>query len=248
MKVKDWFTLLGVAGGVIGLGLVVRGDLLWAGAAVMLGYLVGDTVDGWWARRTGTSNAFGAELDALSDHFAHVFVPGVLFVVGAAQGGALWAGVAACGVLVTTATVRHARFAAAPFPWKAAWCGLPRTISGFAALAWPLAAAPARLGAARPWVGAGVVVVLAGLNLAPVPYRHHRGRALGGWRVLMWAFLLVPPVLFALRRAWGFDAVLAACVLYAVLGWIPVSADERREFRAAYAAWARGDPSASRRT
>jgi phosphatidylserine synthase len=235
---KDVFTLLGLAGGVVALGLIAKGRLAQAGYAVIAGYLVGDTLDGWWARRTGTGNKFGAELDALSDHFAHVFVAGVIFMAGAARRGQPWLGAATAGVLVAAATIRHARFAALPLGYKACWCGLPRTLSGFAALSWPLAASTRQLGAAQPWVGAAVVMVMSVMGLLPIPYRHHRGRKLGPIAYLVWAFLLAPPVLFVVHRAWVFDAFLWGCLIYTALGWLPMTAEERRAFREAYQRWA----------
>ena len=80
------------------------------------------------------------------------------------------------GTLVATATIRHARLAAEKFDFPLCWCGLPRTISGFAALSFPLShdvlrreplALPDRRGRGHP---------LCLLKLVPIPYMTHRGQ------------------------------------------------------------------------
>ena len=67
--VKDLFTLVNLMGGVFAIVFAVRGDPLAAGTALLLGYLLGDTLDGPVARMTKTSNQFGSELDTATDHF-----------------------------------------------------------------------------------------------------------------------------------------------------------------------------------
>ena len=58
--------------------LNLRPIRLAAGAALLIGYLLGDTLDGPVARMTKTSNQFGSELDTATDHFVQGIAPGVI--------------------------------------------------------------------------------------------------------------------------------------------------------------------------
>src|SRR6188472_1504403 len=80
--IKDIFTTINLLGGVLGITFSVDGKPSWAGAAIMLGYLFGDTLDGYVARKLGTQNQFGGEFDTIADHLAHVIAPAaVVYVV-----------------------------------------------------------------------------------------------------------------------------------------------------------------------
>jgi CDP-diacylglycerol--serine O-phosphatidyltransferase len=237
--VKDVFTLVNLLGGVAAVGYVVQGEPRNAGYAVLAGFLLGDIVDGMVARRTGTANRFGAEFDAVADHFVHVFVPGLVIYTVYEHGGHGVLGLAAVGALIVCASIRHARFAAARFQFPLCWCGLPRTISGFAALSFPLSSLFANVG--HRWaLGVVVVVVLSVLNLVPIPYMTHRGRrAMQPYvKVAVAIFLLSTPVLFVVGRRFTFDALFACMMTFALAGWFPVHRDERRAFFAEYRRWA----------
>lgn len=242
--VKDVFTLVNLLSGVAAVGFVIAGEARHAGYAVLVGFLLGDIVDGTVARLTGTANPFGAELDSVSDHFVHVFVPGLVLYSVYERGGHAALGLVALAALIACATIRHARFAAARFHFPLCWCGLPRTISGFAALSFPLSTLFANLGSANlgsRWVlGVAVVVVLSAMNLVPIPYMTHRGqRAMQPYVKLGVAiFLLSTPVLFVVARRFTFDALFACMLFFAGAGWIPVHPDERRSFFAEYRRWA----------
>lgn len=58
--IKDLFTTINALGGAVAIFLCIEGEPYWAGMAMLLGYLLGDTLDGWVARMLGTSNDFGA--------------------------------------------------------------------------------------------------------------------------------------------------------------------------------------------
>jgi len=238
--VKDLFTMVNLLSGVVAVGFVLRNQPRHAGYAVLVGFLLGDVVDGTVARRTGTANRFGAEFDSVTDHFVHVFVPGLVFFSVYERGhhGAL--GLVAVAVLVTGATVRHARFAAARFDYPLCWCGLPRTISGFTALSFALSGFFFSGGGAGYPIGCGVVVVLSALNLAPIPYMTHRGRrAMQPYvKAIVLAFFVSVPVAFVVARRYTFDCLFAGMLWFALTGWFPVHPDERREFRAEYRRWA----------
>jgi phosphatidylserine synthase len=236
--IKDLFTLVNLLSGVAAVAYVFRGETRDAGYAVLVGFLLGDIVDGAVARRTGTANRFGAEFDAIADHFVHVFVPGLVIYAVYQRGGHAALGVAALAPLIVCATVRHARFAAARFEFPLCWCGLPRTVSGFAALSFPLSTWFTKVG--ERWVlGVVVVAVLSALNLAPIPYMTHRGqRGLQTYvKVVVALFLLSTPLLFVVARRFTFDAFSACMIVFALGGWIPVHRDERRAFFAEYRRW-----------
>jgi phosphatidylserine synthase len=237
--VKDLFTLVNLLSGVAALGFVLRGEPRNAGYAVIVGFLLGDIADGAVARKTGTANRFGAEFDSITDHFVHVFVPALVFfeVYEHAGHGAL--GLVAVGALIGGATVRHARFAAARFEYPLCWCGLPRTVSGFAALSFALSTFLGG-GDAGYLVGFLIVVGLSMLNVVPIPYMTHRGRRAMQWYVkaAVIPFFLSAPVMFVVARRYTFDVFLVGMLWFALLGWFPVHPEERREFYAEYRRWA----------
>jgi phosphatidylserine synthase len=236
---KDVFTLVNLLSGVVAVHYVAAGQLPRAGYAVLVGYLGGDLLDGAVARRTGTGNRFGAEFDSIVDHFVHVIVPGLIVYSAYRRGGHELVGLALMGTLVATATVRHARLAAERFDFPLCWCGLPRTISGFVAMSFPLSHA---FFAANPWryaTGVGVIVPLCALNLVPIPYMTHRGqRGMQVWvKVFVAAFFAAPAVMFLLDRPDLFDVFFVGSAGYAATGWFPVHPEERRAFYAEYRRW-----------
>jgi CDP-diacylglycerol--serine O-phosphatidyltransferase len=236
--IKDLFTLVNLLSGVAAVAFAVQGEVRDAGYAVLVGFLLGDIVDGTVARLTQTANRFGAEFDSIADHFVHVCVPGLVLYVVYQRGDHAALGLAALAALIVGATIRHARFAAARFHFPLCWCGLPRTISGFAALSFPLSTLFARTSQGYV-VGLVVVVVLSALNLAPIPYMTHRGeRSMQPYvKVLVIAFLLSAPVAFAVARRYTFDVFFLGMMTFALAGWFPVQRDERRAFYAEYRRW-----------
>lgn len=236
--VKDLFTLVNLVSGVLAVGYVLHGEPRRAGYAVIAGFLLGDIVDGTVARRTGTANRFGAEFDAITDHFVHVFVPALVFFEVYDRAHHATLGLVAAGALIAGATVRHARFAAARFDYPLCWCGVPRTISGFAALSFALSTFVGH-GAGAYQVGFAIVVVLSALNLAPIPYMTHRGRRAMQWYVkaVVIPFLLALLVMLLVGRHHIFDLLFAGMLWFVAFGWFPVHPEERREFYAEYRRW-----------
>jgi phosphatidylserine synthase len=237
--VKDLFTLVNLGSGVVAVHLLFDGQPRRAGYAIILGFLLGDLLDGQVARRTGTSNRFGAELDSVSDHFVHVIVPALLFYSAYRHGGHAILGLVVAGTLITTATIRHAMFAAERFDFPLAWCGLPRTVSGFVAMAFVLSRFFFEDNPARWATGAVVVIALSVLNLVPIPYMTHRGkRAMQTYaKVAVFAFLATPILAFVLDRAYLFDAFFIWTAGYACLGWFGVRPDERKAFYEEHRRW-----------
>ncbi len=236
---KDVFTVVNLVSGVVAIHFALDGSFRDAGYAVIAGFLLGDLFDGAVARATRTGNRFGAQFDTIADHFVHVFVPGLVMYAVYARAGHAGLGALALALLVTGASIRHALFAAAPFEYARCFCGLPRTIVGFLALSFPLSRLFTHI-PGRYVTGTLLVGVLSVLSVAPVPYTTHRGDKGMQWYVkLAIAIALVSVVgAFAVARSYFFDTLSFWVFVYVAFAWMPVSPDERRQFRAAYRLWA----------
>ena len=236
---KDLFTMVNLISGVVAVHFVLFGQPRTAGFTVLVGYLFGDMLDGTVARMTHRSNRFGAELDSIVDHFVHVVVPSIILYTMYQNAGHELLGLVGLGVLVGTATIRHARLAAEKFDFPLCWCGLPRTISGFAAMSIVLSQWGKENLAHDPVLPFILIVLLSILNLAPIPYITHRGaRGLPSWiKAGIGVFVLTPAVTFIFARDYTFDLFLIWMLGYALLGWLPISSDERQAFRHEYRRW-----------
>jgi len=237
--VKDIFTIINLLGGVVGIYYAALGDPVSAGYAVLAGYFFGDVLDGPVARATKTGNRFGAEFDSVADHLAQAVAPAVIVWAAYRQGGHAMMGLVLMAALITTATIRHARFSVAKFDSPLTYCGLPRTISGFIALALPNTEMFRQSPRGYEY-GALIVVAMAALNLIPIPYMTHRGRRkMQLWvKVLVIAFLLLPFGVFIFARSYTFDIIFMFAFGYAAGAWVPVHPEERKAFYAEYRRWA----------
>ena len=236
---KDIFTLVNLVSGVIALRFLLADHLHRAGYAIVIGYLAGDLLDGAVARLTNTGNRFGAEFDSVTDHFVHVMVPALIFYRAYDRGHHGWLGLAGAGALIAAATIRHARLSVERFNFPC-WCGLPRTIAGFAALSFPLSHLFFADNPARFWTGFFVVVALSALTLLPIPYRHHRGDDPLPFHVKVFVglFIVTPVVVFAFDRVYAFDLFFFWIAGYAATGWFPVGREGRQRFYVEYRRWA----------
>jgi phosphatidylserine synthase len=236
---KDAFTMVNLVSGVFAVHFVTSGEPRNAGYAVIAGFLLGDLLDGYVARLTKTSNRFGGELDSIVDHFVHVFVPGLIILQVYRTAGHETEGLVAMGVLIGMATIRHARLATSRFDFPLCWCGLPRTISGFAAMTLPLSTLFGDHIERLHWLGFAVILGLSLLNVVPIPYMTHRGkRAMQTWvKVLVGLFIVVPVLAFFFARDYTFDLFGAGVLIYAFTGWVPVHPDEREAFYTEYRRW-----------
>ena len=238
--VKDLFTLVNLMGGVAALHFLVTGRPEWAGYALLGGYLFGDALDGLVARATKTSNQFGSELDTATDHFSQAIVPAFLIYVVYARAGHATAGFVLMAVVVSCATIRQALFTVARLGDPLMYCGLPRTVSGYASMALVLSHTIVSFDGPHYVVGAIVIAALAVMGLLPIPYMTHRGtRRMQTWvKVLVAAFLVTPVVSIFIAAGFTFDVLFVWMFGYATMAWIPLRKDERASFFARYREWA----------
>jgi phosphatidylserine synthase len=238
--VKDVFTLINLLGGVAGIyfALEQRPDL--AGYAVLAGYVFGDTLDGVVARLTKTANSFGSELDTATDHFVQAIVPGVIVFVVYAQGGHRAIGFALMAIVIACATVRQALFTVAKMGDPLMYCGLPRTVSGYASMAFVLSHLFVWWGPGAFTTGAIIIPLLSIMGLLPIPYMTHKGvrRMQTYVKILVAAFLITPTLAFFVARDFTFDLLFLWTAGYALLAWVPLRPEERRAFFARYRVWA----------
>jgi phosphatidylserine synthase len=236
--VKDVFTMVNLLGGVAGIWCALTGRPEWAGYCIFAGYLFGDALDGPVARATNTGNRFGGEFDSAADHLGQGIAPALVVYAAYAAAGYGPVGVGLMAALITTATLRQARFSTTPFHFPLCYAGLPRTISGIVALALPNAVVVRVYGL---WVPAAVVIAaMAVMNLVPVPYMTHKGkRRMQAWvKGLVALFLVAPVVLFVFARPYVYDFLALCGLAYTFFGWFPVRPEERRAFHAEYRRWA----------
>ena len=237
--VKDIFTIINLLGGVFGIYFAAQGDPVAAGYAVLAGYFFGDVLDGPVARATKTGNRFGSEFDSAADHIGQGIAPAVIIFAAYRAGGHPVLGLWLMAALITTASIRQARFNVAKFDFPLTYCGLPRTISGFAALSLPNTAMFRESPRGLEY-GIVIVAAIAALNLIPIPYMTHRGRRkMQPWvKLLVLSFLTLPFAVFIFARQYTFDVIFMFAFGYAAGAWVPVHPEERKAFYAEYRRWA----------
>src|SRR4051794_40756627 len=176
--IKDLFTTINLMGGVVAMAFCVDGKPFEAGLAIMIGYLCGDTLDGYVARKLGTQNDFGAEFDTIADHLSHVIAPSVIVYTVYKDVGILpepWGrilAIALAGWLMLSVSVRHARNIVRPVSYKGVWVGLPRSVLGFLAIAY----CNARLAPYAPggwWLGVVLILFMGIATLTYWPFPNH---------------------------------------------------------------------------
>jgi phosphatidylserine synthase len=237
--VKDLFTTINLLGGVIAICLCVDGRPYEAGIAVMLGYLLGDTLDGYIARKLGTANQFGSEYDTIADHTAHVIAPAVIVYTvykDARLVPAPWDQVLAIGLassLIVSVSIRHARNIVAPIEYKGVWAGLPRTVAGFLAIGY----CNSSFAASAPggwWVGVALMPAMAIGTLTYVPYPNHRMGRRHVWyvEVLVAGFLISTSYAMLLDRSILFDVLAFWMAGYSLTAWLSLTRAERTSYRA----------------
>jgi CDP-diacylglycerol--serine O-phosphatidyltransferase len=237
---KDLFTLVNLLGGVFAVHFVVVGEPTMAGYALLAGYLLGDTLDGPVARLTKTSNKFGSEFDTATDHFVQGIAPALIVYAVYARAGQTVNGVALMALIITCATVRQALFSTAKMGDPLMYTGLPRTVSGYASMAYVLSSFFFARNPVAYTLGGFIIPALALLNLLPIPYMTHRGgrRMQTYVKILVIGFLVTPAAVFLLARPYTFDVLFVFTFVYAGLAWIPIYPHEKKAFYERYRQWA----------
>jgi phosphatidylserine synthase len=233
--IKDIFTTINALGGVVAICLCIEHQPFWAGVSMLLGYLFGDTLDGWVARKLGTSNRFGAEYDTIADHLSHCIAPGaIVYTVyrGVDLGLPAWAtqvlAIALGGSIMVTASVRHARNIVRPIEVKGIWAGLPRTVLGFLGVAY----VNAELAPHMPggyWLGVGLIPAscVAALTYWPFP-SHRMSRDHYGWvRFFILGAFITTIGLGIAYPAFVFDILLFWMLGYSTCSWASMTRAER---------------------
>lgn len=233
--VKDIFTTINAMGGVVAICLCIDGRPFWAGVAMLLGYLCGDTLDGWIARKLGTSNQFGAEYDTIADHLSHCIAPGAIVYTVYRQadlGMVEWQqqvlAIALGGAIMVTASIRHARNIVRPIEVKGVWVGLPRTVLGFICVAY----ADAKLFhdvLGGLWFGLVLIPLACVAALTYWPFPNHRmARShFGHVKFAIGCFFVTQIGIIAWKPAYMFDVLFFWMLGYSATSWLSLTKDER---------------------
>lgn len=238
--IKDLFTTINALGGAVAIFLCVEGEPYWAGMAMLLGYLLGDTLDGWVARLLGTSNDFGAEYDTIADHLAHCIAPGAIVFTAyrtadlGVSDDVRWVIAAALGsAIMVTASIRHARNVVRPIiSVKGVWFGMPRTILGFLPVSFVDSEA-VKLMPYGYWIGVVMIPILCATALTYISYPNHHLPRGHTWYVklaiLLFFVTTVAAVVF--KPSVAFDVLFFWSFGYAAGAWMAFFPEERAQHR-----------------
>ena len=131
LKLKDYITLTGTTLGIIALICAAIGgrEFISLGFFLISITLGTDLLDGWIARRTGTVNKFGIELDSLSDSLTFGIAPAVLIYQAFRTGELIdYFLIVGCICYALGAILRLARFNVTTEE-QAGYTGLPTPLS-----------------------------------------------------------------------------------------------------------------------
>jgi phosphatidylserine synthase len=236
--IKDLFTTINLMGGVVAMCLCVDGKPFEAGLSIMIGYLCGDTLDGYIARKLGTQNDFGGEFDTIADHTSHVIAPAVVVYTVYKDLPLLPApwnkllAIALAGSLIFAVSVRHARNIVKPVSYKGVWVGLPRSVLGFLAIAY----CNARLAPHAPggwWLGVVLIPFMGYATLTYWPFPSHhltKGLRPAAVTAALIAFASTVVVGF-IKREFFFDLLFFWMAGYCMSAWMSLSVEERKAYR-----------------
>ncbi len=240
--IKDIFTTINLLGGIVGICLCIDGQPYWAGVSVMLGYLCGDTLDGYIARKLGTSNSFGSEFDTIADHLSHVVAPAAIVYTVYKDVGLVPApwnqilAIALAASLIIAVSIRHARNIVAPIEFKGVWSGLPRSVLGFAAIGY----CNAQLAPYAPggwWLGVVLIPLMAVLTLTYLPFPSHHLKRGHYWyvNVVIAIAFIATIVIWVVFPRFGFDVLFFWMAGYSMSAWLSLTPDERTAYAKAVA-------------
>jgi phosphatidylserine synthase len=241
--IKDLFTTINLLGGVVAICLCIDGHPYWAGLSVMIGYFAGDTLDGYIARKLGTSNQFGAEYDTISDHLSHIVAPAAIVYTVYKDAGLLpepWGNVLAIALaasIIVAVSVRHARNIVAPVEVKGVWAGLPRSVLGF----WAMSFVNATLAPHAPggwWFGVVIIPLMSLATLTYLPFPSHRiaRKHRLAFKVVAVIWLGTTAASIVAAPKFFFDIQFFFMAGYSLSAWMSLTADERVEYGKAVAA------------
>ncbi len=237
--IKDLFTTINLLGGIVAICLCIDGQPFAAGVSVMIGYLCGDTLDGYVARKLGTSNAFGAEYDTISDHLSHIVAPAAIVYTVYKDKVLLpepWMNqglaIALCASILITVSVRHARNIVKPVEMTGVWVGLPRSVLGF----WAMAYCNATLAPHAPggwWLGVVLIPLMGIATLTYLPFPSHRiaRKHRFGFYVVATIFFTVTIAALILKPTFFFDVLFFFMAGYSASAWMTLTVEERQEFK-----------------
>ena len=236
---KDLFTVVNLLGGIFAVHFVVTGQPTFAGYALLAGYMLGDTLDGPVARMTKTSNKFGSEFDTATDHFVQGIAPALIVYAVYARAGQTVTGVVLMSLMITCATIRQALFSVAKMGDPLMYTGLPRTVSGYGAMAYVLSSFFFGMNPVRYTLGGFLIPAFALLNLLPIPYMTHRGarRMQTHVKFLVIGFLVLPTAALLFARQYTFDVLFVFTFGYAAFAWMPIYPHEKKAFFQRYRQW-----------
>lgn len=236
-RLKDIFTCINLLGGTFSIIFCIQGDTRYAAYAFLLGYLLGDALDGLVARLTHTGNRFGKEFDAISDHLAQCIAPACI-IFSSYQKLSFWLAAFLTSIVIVTGSIRHARSAVSATNFPLAYLGLPRTASSFVIVSFLNSTLFLQMPGGQ-WVGAPLLVILSIAHLLPLPFRTHRGREkieryvkiliIAFFSTTLAALLFFPKFVFDVTFCWLFS--------YTFGSWIALRPDERRAFFARAREW-----------
>jgi phosphatidylserine synthase len=188
---------------------------------------------------TKTSNKFGSEFDTATDHFVQGIAPALIVYAVYARAGQTVTGVVLMALMITCATIRQALFSVAKMGDPLMYTGLPRTVSGYGAMAYVLSSFFFGMNPVRYTLGGFLIPALALLNLLPIPYMTHRGgrRMQTHVKVMVIGFLVLPAATVFLARQYAFDVLFVFTFAYAAFAWIPIYPHEKKAFFARYREW-----------
>jgi len=191
--------------------LAFAGDIRLA-AAILLGCVMFDGLDGQLARRLGVSTPFGAQMDSLADMCSFgIATPVVAYVWLAGDGGASpWLIGPACALVAVCAALRLARFNVSPKDGPY-FCGVPTTIA-----AGIIATCPLFVGVDGPVLFVVLVASLALLMVSTFPYVKV-GKVL---RMPLWVWLVVVAAGFVLQPAVAFTSAVVVYLASGPVLWI----------------------------
>jgi phosphatidylserine synthase len=233
---KDLFTLINLAGGVAGIVLAVMGRPVDASYAVLAGFILGDSLDGYVARLTEHSNQFGSDFDTITDHFSQCIAPAFI-VFSHVTPHNFKLGITLLFIIIAAGSIRHARNTAVKFSFPFCWKGLPRPIGAMVLFGFFNSSFSHQLPHSH-WFGAALVVLTSFGLLSDFPFISHHGRKLQNWVILIVVLAYTTAIAQALfYRRFFWDSLFLYMSIYIFLGWIVLSCSERKQFWQAVGEW-----------